>query len=175
MTNVDPIYGLQLNNPRFLEFIGANPNPRETAVAAALHLQRDADLMTSNMQVLGQLVTSLNRMSSEILRMAVGPEVFSSTMMDVASPVPQVPHAAHYMAAMGLWRPPDGLWAPGPLPGSSCNSCMNCNHSFPRLPWFRLLLWTFLLGLWLMNYVINTFLVYPESGYIDFVTLFILL
>ena len=49
---------------------------RETAVAAALHLQRDAGLMTSNLQVLCQFVTSLNRMSSEVLRMAAGHEVF---------------------------------------------------------------------------------------------------
>ena len=62
---------------------------------AALHLQRDAGLMSSNLQVLGQSLTSLNRMSSEILRMAVGPEVFPSAMMDVVSPVPRVPRAAH--------------------------------------------------------------------------------
>ena len=36
----------------------------------------DAGLMSSNLQVLGQFVTSLNRMSSEVLNLAVGPEAF---------------------------------------------------------------------------------------------------
>ena len=111
----------------------------ETAVATALHLQRDAGLMSSNLQVLGLFVTSLNRMSSKILCMAVGPEVFPSAMMDVVSPVPRVPRAAHYMAAMGLWRRLDGPCAPGPLPGSACNSCMNSNHYFPYHPGSSLL------------------------------------
>ena len=81
--NVDPVYGIQLHQPRFLEFIGApesarllNRSPaywiktmdREDAVAAALQLQRDASLMTSN---LGQFATSLNRMSCEVLRLAI--------------------------------------------------------------------------------------------------------
>ena len=133
-TDVDPIYGLQLNHSRFLEFIGApelarlltwTPShwvrtmARESAVAAALHLQRDAGLMTSNLQVMSPFVMSLNRMSSEIIRMAIGPEAFPSVMMNVVSPVPWAPHAAHYMAAMGLWRPPDGPCTHGPLPGSS--------------------------------------------------------
>ena len=49
---------------------------REDTVAAALRLQRDAGLMTSNLQVLGQFATLLNRMSCEVLRLAIGPEVF---------------------------------------------------------------------------------------------------
>ena len=98
-------------------------------------------------------------MSSENLRMAVGPEVFPSAMMDVVSPVPRAPCAVHYMAAIGLWRPLDGPCAPGPLPGSSCNGCMICNHCFPDRPGFRLCCERSLLNLCLMNYVINTFLV----------------
>ena len=106
---------------------------REDAVAAALRLQHDAGLMTSNLQVLGQFVTSFNRMSSEVLRLAIGPEVFPSAAVDVLSPVPEAPRAANYMSAMGLWRPPGGLGDPGPLPVSSCNCCMNCTHCFPDL------------------------------------------
>ena len=41
---------------------------REHAVAVALRLKHDAGLMTSHLQVLGQFVMSLNRMSSEVLR-----------------------------------------------------------------------------------------------------------
>ena len=75
IADVDPVYGLQLHHPRFLEFIGAPESARlltqapghwvrtmdrENAVAVALWLQHDAGLMTSNLQVLGQFVTSLN-------------------------------------------------------------------------------------------------------------------
>ena len=44
---------------------------REDAVAAALRPQRDAGLMALILQVLGQLATSLNRMSCEVLRLAI--------------------------------------------------------------------------------------------------------
>ena len=73
-------------------------------------------------------MTSLNRMSSKVLRLALGPEVFPSEAVDVLSPVPRAPRAAHYMPAMGLWRPPGGPGAPGPLQVSSCSDCMNCAH-----------------------------------------------
>ena len=64
IADVDPVCGLQLHRPRFLEFIGAPESARlltrapghwvrtmdrEDAVAAALRLQHDAGLMTSNM------------------------------------------------------------------------------------------------------------------------------
>ena len=35
------------------------------------------------------------------------------------------------MAAMGLWRPQTGPGDPGPVPTSSCNSCMKCQYCFP--------------------------------------------
>ena len=103
---------------------------REDAAAAALRLQRDAGLMTSNLQVLGQFATSLNCMSCEILRLAIGPEVFPSAAVDSLSPLPRAPRAANYMSAMGIWRPPGGPGDPGPLLVSSCNSCMNCTNCF---------------------------------------------
>ena len=75
VADMDPVYGLQLHHPRFLEYVGAPESARlltrtpghwvqtmdrEDAVAAALQLQHDAGLMTSNLQILGQFVTSLN-------------------------------------------------------------------------------------------------------------------
>ena len=78
---------------------------REDAVAAALQLQHDAGLMTSNLQVLGQFVTFLNRMSSEVMCLSFGPEVFPTEAVNVISPVPHAHRAAHYVSAMGLWRP----------------------------------------------------------------------
>ena len=80
VAHVDPVYGLQLHHPRFLEFVGAPESARfltrtpshwvatldrDNAVSAALQLQHNAGLMSSNLQVLGQFVTSLNRISSE--------------------------------------------------------------------------------------------------------------
>ena len=48
----------------------------DDAVAAAVNLQRDAGLMSSNLQILCQFVTSLQRMSSEVLSLALGQVVF---------------------------------------------------------------------------------------------------
>ena len=128
VADVDQAYGLQLHHPRFLEYVGAPESARlltrapghwvqtmerEEAVTAALQLQHDAGLITSNLQVLGQFFTSLNRMSLEVMRLAFGKEVFPSDMVQAISPAPWVHRAAHYMAAMDLWRPPV----------SSCDNC----------------------------------------------------
>ena len=90
-----------------------------------LQLQWDADLMASNMQVLGQYVTSLNRMSSEVFRLTFGPEIFPSDAVDNVAPVPRVHRAATQMAAMGLWQSPVGPGYPGPIPVSS--GCLVCS------------------------------------------------
>ena len=71
-----PEHGVQLHDPRLLEYVGAPESARltshspeywvhhmgrEKALSAALQLQHDAGLILSNVQVLQQLVTSLNR------------------------------------------------------------------------------------------------------------------
>ena len=71
-----PAYGVQLHDPRLLEYVGAPESARllsrspeywvhhmgkEKALSAALQLQHDAGLILSNVQVLQQLVTALNR------------------------------------------------------------------------------------------------------------------
>ena len=91
MVDADTRYWLQLHHPRFLEFIGAlesarllNQSPsfwvdrlgQESAMAAAVNLQRDAGFMMSNLQILGQFVTSLHRMSAEMLSIGVDHVVF---------------------------------------------------------------------------------------------------
>ena len=80
-TTADPGCGLQLQNPRFLEYVGTPESARlltrspeywlhhmthDEAVGAALQLQHDTGLMMTSLQ--SQFVTSLNRMSSEVLR-----------------------------------------------------------------------------------------------------------
>ena len=88
-SDLNPAYGLHLHDPRLLEYVGApelacllSRTPeycmhhmvRDRAMLAALQLQHDAGLILSNLQVLGQFVTSLNRMSSEVMRVAFAHE-----------------------------------------------------------------------------------------------------
>ena len=105
---------------------------RDRAMSAAL--QHDAGLILSYLQVLGQFVTSLNRMSSEVMQVAFVYEPFPTEAVQSAAPSHRVRRAAHYMAAMGLWRPPSTQGVPGPLPSSSCNACMMCSDCFPDIP-----------------------------------------
>ena len=147
LVDADATYGLQLHHPRFLEFIGAPESARllnhspsfwvnrlgqECAMAAAVNLQRDAGLMMSNLQILAQFVTSLHRMSSEMMSIGVGHVVFPVEEVEKLSMIPRAQRAAKYMTAMGLWRPPSGPGAPGPLPASTCPSCMKCEYCFGR-------------------------------------------
>ena len=147
MVDSDTRYGFQLHHPRFLEFIGApesarllNQSPsfwvdrlgQASAMAAAMNLQRDAGFMMTNLQILEQFVMSLHRMSAEMLSIGVNHAVFPVDEVDRLSVMPRAQRAAKYMSAMGLWRPPSGVSAPGPLPVSTCTSCMNCESCFGR-------------------------------------------
>ena len=100
-------------------------------MAAAVNLQRDAGLMLSNLQILSQFVTSLHRMSSEMMSISIGRVVFPAKEIADLSSTPRAPWAAKYMAAMGLWRPQTGSGDPGPVPTLVCNSCMKCPYCFP--------------------------------------------
>ena len=110
-----PAYGIQLHDPRLFEYAGAPESARllsrspeywlhhlghEKTLAAALQLQHDAGLILSNVQVLQQFVTSLNRTSS------FGQAPFPADAMQQVVPSYRVRWAAHYMVAMGLWWPP---------------------------------------------------------------------
>ena len=143
----DIIHGNSYHHPRFLEFIGAPESARllnhspsfwvdrlgqKSAMAAAMNLQRDAGFMMSNLQILAQFVMSLHRMSSEMLSIGVDHVVFPVEEVDKLSVMPMAQRAAKYMTAMGLWRSPSGPGAPGPLPTSTCPSCMNCEYCFGR-------------------------------------------
>ena len=147
-TTADPGYGLQLQNPMFLEYVGTPELARlltcspeywlhhmthDEAVAAALQLQHDADLMMTNLQILSQFATSLNRKSSEVMRLAFGMEQYPADAKQAVLPSSRVRRAADYMTAIGLWRPTDSPGVPGPLPESSCNDCMMCVNCFPKL------------------------------------------
>ena len=145
LSDMNPAFGLQLHHPQFLEFIGAPESARllyhspsfwvdrlgeECATAAAVNLQRDAGLMMSNLQILSQFITSLHRMSSEIMSIGIGRVVFPANEIADLSTAPRAPRAAKYLAAMGLWHPQTGPGDPGPVPVSSCNTCMKCQYCF---------------------------------------------
>ena len=94
-------------------------------MAASLQLQRDAGLMASNLQVLGLYAKSLNRMSSNVVRLAFGPELIPSEAVDALAPIPQVHRAVQQMSAMGVWHPPSGPGVSGPMPVSWCSTYLN--------------------------------------------------
>ena len=97
-----PAYGIQLHDPRLLEYVGAPELARllsrspeywlhhlghEKTLGATLQLQHDAGLILSNVQVLQQFVTSLNRASSEVMRVAFGRAPFPADAMQQVVPV----------------------------------------------------------------------------------------
>ena len=140
---------VQLHDPRLLEYVGAPESARltsrspeywvhhmgrEKALSAALQLQHDAGLILSNVQVLQQLVTSLNRTSSDVLLAVHGRQPFPSIAIKQVMPSYRVRRAAHYMMAMGLWRPPVDTGVRTPLPSAACNACTSCQDCFPDVP-----------------------------------------
>ena len=133
-----PAYGVQLHDPRLLEYVGAPESAhllsrspeywvhhmgREKTLSASLQLQHDAGLILSNVQVLQQLVTALNRTSSDVMRVVNGRRPFPMNAMHTqVMPSYRVRRTAHYMTAMVLWRPP------------TTNACMSCSDCFPDVP-----------------------------------------
>ena len=91
----------------------------------------DASLIMTNVQVMTQFVTSINRTASEVMRTVYARKPFSTNAVDFVTPGCRVRRAAHYMVAMGLWRPTSAPVFPGPISVSSCNSCMACEDCFP--------------------------------------------
>ena len=99
---------------------------REKTLWAALQLQHDAGLILSNVQVLQQLMTALNRTSSNVMWAVHGRRPFPTNAMHQVMP--------SYMTAMGLWRPPTTPELRGLLPLATCNACMSCSDCFPDVP-----------------------------------------
>ena len=69
-------------------------------MAAAVNLQRDAGLMMSNLQILSQFVTSLHRMSSEMMSISIGRVVFPANDIADLSTAPRAQRAVKYI----WWR-----------------------------------------------------------------------
>ena len=101
-------------------------------MAAAINLQRDAGVMLSNLQILSQFGMAMNRISFSMMALGLGQLLFPKVDVDDLAPSPQAARVASYMLAMGLWHPQTGPGAPGPVPVSSCRSCMSCKYCFPE-------------------------------------------
>ena len=136
VNDLDPSYGIHLHDPRMMEYMGAPESARllgrtpeywlehmgrERTMQAALRLHHDARL----------IMTSFSRTASEVMRTVHDREPFPTSAVDLVTPGRRVRRAAHYMAAMGLWRPTSAPIFPGPISASSCNSCMACDDCFP--------------------------------------------
>ena len=150
-TDGNPALGLQLHHPCFLELVGAPESARlldcspsfwveelgkEQAMVAAVNLQWDAGVLLSNLQILSQFAMAMNRMSFSMMALGLGRSLFPRAEVDALASVPRAVRAASYMSAMGLWHPQNNPNIPGPVPASSCHSCMSCKYCFPedRLP-----------------------------------------
>ena len=76
--------------------------PGHVHMSCALQLQRDANLMTSNLNVLQQYTLSLHGTASAILQSVFGRHYFPSTAVHDAALVPRVHRASTHMATMDL-------------------------------------------------------------------------
>ena len=148
-SDFSPEYGVQQHNPRLLEYVGAPESARLLSrspeywvqhmgrgktLSASLQLQHDAGLILSNVQVLQPLVTALHGASANVMGAVRGRQPFPTHAMQHALPSCRVRRAAHYMTAMGLWRPPVAPGIRGPLPVATCTTCMSCCDCFPDMP-----------------------------------------
>ena len=147
VADMDPAYGLQLHHPQFLEYVGAPESARllarapghwvqtmdwEDAVAAALQLQHDAGLITSNLQVLCDITKPHVVRGDEISIWRLKYFRRSQWTLFRRCPVHNVQHTIWPKWVCGGLL--GGPGAPGLLPRSLGNKCMKCSKCFPGLP-----------------------------------------
>ena len=90
-------------------------------MAATINLQRDAGLLW---QCTG--------CHSVMMALGLGLSLFPKVEVNDLAPATQAARSASYMSAMGLWHPQTAPGVPGPVPVSSCHSCMSCKYCFPE-------------------------------------------
>ena len=113
-------FGIPLNHPRFLEWIGVpesagllemgpgrwlNALLWDQAMDAAVQLHRDVCLMATNLDVLDQYALSLQGTASKMLKLGFGSSEFPSADVAAGALGPRVRLVSIQMEAMGLWRP----------------------------------------------------------------------
>ena len=111
--------------------MASSDGPKDVLVAA-MQLQRDTGLMTSNLTV-RQYVTSLHRMSTEVMQSVFGRGFFPSGAINDAVLVPRVHRASTQMAAMGLWCPLISPGCPGLDTAHHDENCPGCTECRPPL------------------------------------------
>ena len=111
-----PVYGMQLHDPRLLEHVGAPESARLLSRSPQYWLHH------------------LGHEKTLAAALQLQHDAFPADAMQRVVPSYRVRQAAHYMAAMGLWRPPSSQGVRGPLPSATCNACMSCSDYFPDLP-----------------------------------------
>ena len=134
-------------SPRFLELVGAPESARlmdcppsfweehfgkERAMAAAINLQRDTGVILSNLQILSQFAMAMNRMSFSMMALSLGRLLYPKAEINDLAPAPCAVREASYMLVMGLWQPQKIPDVAGPVPVSSCHSCIKCKYCFPE-------------------------------------------
>ena len=144
---MDSAFGVQMHHPRFLECVGAPESARllgrppaewlhvmdrRDTLYAALQLQRDTRLMSSNLAVLHQCAIALQHMSTGVLHYVFSRELFPSGAVDDAAPVPHALRASTQITSMGLWRPSVGPGSPGPNTVHQGENCPGCPMCHPR-------------------------------------------
>ena len=110
-------FGVPLNHPRFLEWIGVPESAsllemgpgewldtlsREKAMAVTIQLHRDVCLMTTN---LDQYALSLQGAASKMLETSIGCSDYPAADVAAGALGPRVRRVSVQMEAMGLWRP----------------------------------------------------------------------
>ena len=141
LSDMNLAFGLHLHHPRFLEFIGAPESAwllyhspsfwvdrlgEERAMAAERHWPY---VVKSSDSFAVCYATANNVVGDDVHRH----RTWCSLPKRSHTTAAMAPWAAKYMymAAIGLWHPQTGPGDPGPVPASSCNTCMNCQYCFP--------------------------------------------
>ena len=78
---------------------------RDQAVMAAVHLQRDVGIMQTNVDVLDQYASSLQKAASRMIDNCLEPCMYPAEEVAAGALGPRIRRAAVQMEGMGLWRP----------------------------------------------------------------------
>ena len=112
--------GVQLNHPRFLEWVGAPASAwllemspgqwldtisRDQAMTAAMQLHKDVCLMNTNLDILDKYALALHGAASKILEKTIGGNHYPTAAVAAGAQGPRTRRASVQMEAMGLWRP----------------------------------------------------------------------
>ena len=139
--DLDPAYGIHLHDPRMMEYMGAPESARLLGRSPDYWLEHMGRVPAPRRKphydkCAGHVAVCDKSKQDGVggMRTVYAREPFPTDAVHFVTPGRRVRRAAHYMAAMGLWRPTSAPVFPGPISVSSCNSCMSCEDCFPDVP-----------------------------------------